>query len=77
MPKHLPDAPAETRALSERDDGDGYDTEVASFFGAAVPERVPKRDDEVDTLVESADLGQSARDRARRRTRVKPATMTR
>jgi len=76
MPKQLPDAPDDTRALAARDDGDGYDTEIASFFGPD-DAATPRGDDEVPTLIESADLGRTARDRARQRTRVRPATMNR
>jgi len=72
MPKQLPDAPEDTRALAARDDGDGYDTQIASFFGAA-----PTPDEESPTLIESADFGRTARDRARHRTQVRPATMVR
>ncbi len=64
MPKQLPDAPEDTRQLSERTEGDGYDTQVARFFGADVP---PEEDG--DTLIESADLGRTARERARDRAR--------
>jgi hypothetical protein len=68
MPKQLPDAPDDTRQLAARGEGDGYDTQIARFFGADVP---PVVDDgeEADTQIESAELGRTARDRARERAR--------
>jgi len=66
MPRDL-HAPPTTRALSVREDGEGYDTQVARFFGADVAV-----EEEADTLIESAELGRSARDRARDRVRSAP-----
>lgn len=62
MPAHLPNAPEATRQLSARAEGEGFDTEVARFFGADVV-----NEDEVPTLIESAELGKSARARAQER----------
>lgn len=70
MPDVLPDAPEEARQLSSRGEGQGYDTEVARFFGAEVgspSEEVPVDEDAVPTLIDSADLGRAARARARAR----------
>jgi hypothetical protein len=67
MPVDLPQATPATRALSAREDGDGFDTQVASFFGAELA-----TEEEADTLIESADLGRSARHRARDRVRAAP-----
>ena len=63
-------APPTTRALSAREDGEGFDTQVARFFGADVPS-----EEEADTQIESADLGRSARSRARDRVRSTPKPM--
>jgi len=67
MPQDLLDAPPSARALSAREDGAGFDTHVARFFGAEVGS-----EEEADTLIESAELGRSARTRARERVRTAP-----
>ena len=67
MPDALPDSPPTTRALSAREGGEGFDTQVARFFGADVGS-----EEEADTQIESADFGRSARDRARTRVRSVP-----
>ena len=60
-------APPTTRALSARDNGEGYDTQIARFFGADVP-----TEEQADTQIESADFGRSARSRSRDRERTGP-----
>lgn len=69
MPAELPLATDDQRALAEN--GEGYDTEIARFFGA-----LGTRDEEVPTQIESADLGKQARERALRRAKEKPARLT-
>lgn len=66
MPQQLPDAPADTRELASRPDGDGFDTQVARFFGADVA-----NEEEVDTLIDAPpEMARAARDRIRERQRA-------
>lgn len=71
MPSDLPYATEDQKQLAERDGANGYDTEVARFFGAhhgrasdAFPE-----EDSVPTDIDGGDLGRSARERAVERAR--------
>ena len=68
MPAELPLATDDQRELAAS--GEGYDTEIARFFGA-----IAVQDEEVPTLIESAELGKQARQRALRRASEKPARL--
>ena len=58
MPRVLPDADQDLKELASREDDEGFDTQVAVFFGADVP------DDEEPTQIVGGDFGERARERA-------------
>jgi hypothetical protein len=72
MPTNLPHANDAQRQLAERDKGEGFDTQVAEFFGAIIDEEVIPTE-----IEEPRDFAKAARQRIQERATKGPVPIIR